>query len=503
MRKITLLYKQPTIKWGLMTCIALAILIHGCKKDGLTNNTSSVNKSNPDDINIETALNIARTFQVPASNKIDPPINKSVQNASLNKNQITRVLSAAPTSVQDIQDFSKKIIASTFTYKDHDSNIAMYVINYQGGGFLIISATQKEHPILAYSYTDNYPVDIKNSNHPANLWANGCSEKINAVRKNKIKNSDSLTIKAEWGKYISVVNRTFKVIPYAPTCPNGHYDFTTHQCVTCPTGYTWDGKVCQPPPPCQVPIVIGPFLKTTWNQGCGFNNYTPTPDPDINNCNHMPAGCEAVAIGQILKYWQKGTVWLMPTSPGVNGTYGTQTYNYSDATMPLTSGSNETSRLLRDIGNAIGMSYNSSNKGGSSSSPNHPSFFKSAGFSSSGLEQSYSTNDILAEMTYGRPCLLGGFTYALLPWNAEGHEWICDGLQATPYTCYPTYWAGYSNIRVHLNWGWGGYCNGWYAPGSWIPIDDKGNNPGGLRFLYNLDEVINIFNGSGVQNGNN
>ena len=94
---------------------------------------------------------------------------------------------------------------------------------------------------------------------------------------------------------------------------------------------------------------------------------------------------------------------------------------------------------------------------------------------------------------------MGGFTYAFLPWNAQGHEWVCDGLHAIPNTCYPAYWGGYS-VTVHLNWGWSGFCDGWYSPDSWIPTDGNGN-PIGYRFLHNQTEVINIYMGNGYPSG--
>jgi hypothetical protein len=40
------------------------------------------------------------------------------------------------------------------------------------------------------------------------------------------------------------------VHPNTPQCPPGyHYDFSTHTCTTCPSGYTWDGTACVPPSP--------------------------------------------------------------------------------------------------------------------------------------------------------------------------------------------------------------------------------------------------------------
>ncbi|MBS1530863.1 MAG: C10 family peptidase [Bacteroidetes bacterium] len=459
------------------------------------------------EISIETALNIARIFKVPASIKSAPPniaSNSVVQNS---RQKTINGQNNSATTMVDAIDFSKKVIDKYFKVKDIDSVDAMYVINYKSGGFLVVSASKKEHPILAYSDDNSFPEEITQTDHPINSWLAASSDKIRALRKNLIKNKDSLLIQSEWQKYgDSIVpsgqtNSTGKLKVDVSQCPTGyHWDYTLNQCVACPSGTTWNGSACvvPTPPPCQTEYTIGPLVQTKWSQGCTFNTYAPT-DTDPTNCNHTVAGCEAVAIGQIFKFWHTGNVYIPPyIAIGVNGTYGLQTYNYSDAAMPFEyPAGNETARLLRDIGTAVNMTYSppaSGMQAESSANVDHPAFFKTAGFTSPVAEVDYNINDVLGEISYGRPCLLGGFTYAFLPWNAEGHEWICDGLHAIPNTCYPTYWSGYS-VTVHLNWGWGGYCNGWYLPGSWIPVSNGVEV--GPRFLHDETEVVNIWLGSG------
>ena len=60
----------------------------------------------------------------------------------------------------DAIDFSKKVIDKYFAVKDMDSVAAMYIINYKAGGFLIVSASKKEHPILGYSNDNSFPEEI-------------------------------------------------------------------------------------------------------------------------------------------------------------------------------------------------------------------------------------------------------------------------------------------------------------------------------------------------------
>ncbi len=47
----------------------------------------------------------------------------------------------------------------------------------------------------------------------------------------------------------------------------------------------------------------GPLLSTIWGQGCYYNKFSP--EDDRGPCNNAWAGCVAVAMGQIMKYWNE------------------------------------------------------------------------------------------------------------------------------------------------------------------------------------------------------
>jgi hypothetical protein len=66
---------------------------------------------------------------------------------------------------------------------------------------------------------------------------------------------------------------------------------------------------------------------------------------------------------------------------------------------------------------------------------------------------------IKAEINGGRPTIYTGFG------SSGGHCWIADG-----YSFYDT------SDRIHFNWGWGGYCNGYYYIGSLVPGGTDLNN---------------------------
>ena len=165
-------------------CLWLSFLLFfSCKKD--VSNNHSIKLSPPAaEISIEGALNIARVFKVPASIKGAPPnFLSNTTGVQTSRQKIVSGQNNSPAAMADAIDFSKKAISKYFTVKDVDSVVSMYVINYQGGGFLVVSASKKEHPILAYSDDSIFPEEIMLTDHPINSWLAASSDKIRALRK--------------------------------------------------------------------------------------------------------------------------------------------------------------------------------------------------------------------------------------------------------------------------------------------------------------------------------
>jgi len=50
----------------------------------------------------------------------------------------------------------EKSIQEVFPVEDEEKNIVYYIINYNNGGFIIVSADERISPILAYSETSDF-----------------------------------------------------------------------------------------------------------------------------------------------------------------------------------------------------------------------------------------------------------------------------------------------------------------------------------------------------------
>lgn len=175
-----------------------------------------------------------------------------------------------------------------------------------------------------------------------------------------------------------------------------------------------------------------PLLTTYWGQRNGYNLFCPT------NC---PAGCVAVAMAQILKYWSCRI-------PG----------NYAWNNMPDGAATTSSARLIADCGDACEMDYSS---GGSSSTITkaRDGFVSDFDISSSAdVKRRFWhlrkwKGMLKDELEAGRPILYRGSDFSL-----SGHAWVIDG---------------YRDGKFHCNWGWSRESDGYYSLNHFYP---KGNN---------------------------
>lgn len=203
----------------------------------------------------------------------------------------------------------------------------------------------------------------------------------------------------------------------------------------------------------------GEKLLTTakWNQGAPFNKYTP---------NNYVTGCVATAGAIVMKhhgYPAKGVGSHSYTWNGQNLTASFE-HDYDWANMPVRyTGDNDAAfdgvaRLMSDLGIAVNMQY--ANGGSASALEDLVTALKKY-FGYSKYARHLKIEDLGAEAWNGRlraeidanrPVL-----YAASDANVGGHSFVIDG---------------YKDESFSVNWGWGGYCNGFYRVGALNPEVD-------------------------------
>ena len=207
-----------------------------------------------------------------------------------------------------------------------------------------------------------------------------------------------------------------------------------------------------------------------WNQTAPFNKYTP---------NGYPTGCVATAGAIVMKYHgypAKGTGSHSYTWNGKTLSANFEEHTYDWASMPAKykdgndAAFDGVARLMSDLGVAVEMQYA---KGGSGATMEDlvTALQKYFGYSKyarllaiADLGAGVWNGRLRAEIDANRPIL-----YSAVDSNVGGHSFVIDG---------------YKDESFSVNWGWGGYCDGFYRIGALNP--EAGGKP--LGDQYNLSQ---------------
>ena len=225
------------------------------------------------------------------------------------------------------------------------------------------------------------------------------------------------------------------------------------------------------------------LLKTAeWNQYAPFNKYTP---------NNYVTGCVATAGAIVMKYHgypAKGTGSHSYTWNGKTLTANFE-HDYDWASMPAKyDGTNDAAfdgvaRLMADLGVAVEMQYA---KNGSGAYIGNMISALQTYFGYSKLTYLASVDDMEAEawnaklrgeIDANRPIL-----YSASDASAGGHSFIIDG---------------YKDESFSVNWGWGGYCNGFYQIGALNP--ESAGKPTGDKYNMGQTAVIGLQPSDGTE----
>ena len=216
---------------------------------------------------------------------------------------------------------------------------------------------------------------------------------------------------------------------------------------------------------------IEAICQTKWNQGDPYNQKCPY---DSDNKRSV-TGCAATAAAQVMKahnhpvngVGSHSYVWT--NSADQNQTlsvdFGNTTYDWANMTNTYSFSSkpvakNAVSTLMYHCGVACDMDYSSQESGASAIAmmnglvsyfdydPGIRCLYKDY------MGEKAFLNAIIEDLQAGRPVYFAGFTP-----RGGGHAFVCDGLDA--------------DGLVHINWGWGGNCDGHFQVSVLNP-DDQG-----------------------------
>lgn len=210
-------------------------------------------------------------------------------------------------------------------------------------------------------------------------------------------------------------------------------------------------------------VVVSPLLirdghEVIWGQ-TGNNDYPSDTAriynkfcPPRNNCNHAAAGCVAVAIGQIMWYWQ----WPYAQTTQYNINRIVNTYDWDNMPYQLTNASSleeadMIATLLHDIGVSVSMDYGCSSSSAfiqDAPSALRNKFYYNADepIERSNFDDSTWFNMLKGNLNNQRPVLYAGYSSA---WGS--HAFVVDGYSSNNYYHVNLGWTGAGNGNYNLN----------------------------------------------------
>lgn len=255
---------------------------------------------------------------------------------------------------------------------------------------------------------------------------------------------------------------------YLISCYEHDIAYVQDTCKDCHVRDNWEKQPVkspkQGPPINTLPSFVEPLLgdiawnqygNESWNPDCEkvYNKFCP---PITTNksylCGHAVAGCVAVAIAQIMRYWEWPYMADIPTTVG--GSIKETHFFGLEASPPwLSNYSTElevalTAGFLRDCGYDLGMSYGESSGATDAAAVNtfiHFGYNPNTIHNQKKWYTSGWTNILRSEIAAGHPVYYSGRTAGV---GGSGHAFILDGYDASGL--------------YHVNLGWGPYYNDYY-----------------------------------------
>ena len=386
--------------------------------------------------------------------------------------------------------FSGKTVKDIKTVYGEDNTPSMYIINYEGGGFVIVGATKNYYPILAYSDTNSINIE-KAKQSGFSIWID---ETNWAIKESDMQNAETLAnMRSMWEAY--------EILPATTRdATSDHYSDGTmfrerlgELYTLCP-GYSFGPlssarsflsqsdyeslveKANFYGSPLEFTIVgynsnnrkVGPLMNTKWGQEGGYSALCP---------NEYPAGCVAIAMAQIEKYHE----WP-------------QSFDWSSMANDRPTSASQS--LIAMIGKAVNMEYGKDESGASLGDAKRG--FEAMGYAVS--KKDHDMWDVESEIYFrGRPVYMTGDRKNFIGITWKGHAWVCDGAEeyGSSYSYFveylvnrstnPSYSScgfpnymnptttsfGSGRIYFHMNWGWYGTGNGWFSGNNVNPTDDR------------------------------
>lgn len=329
-----------------------------------------------------------------------------------------------------------------------DGDTVMIALNFQNGGFIILSTDDAAIPVIGYDKEESF--SFSEMSPAASSWLRHNAQQISTARSQHLMATPEIAM--QWEK----LNRN----EFAPLRDN---------------------------------TAVAPLIQAKWNQSRYYNDLCPAdPDSPTGYGGRVPCGCVALAMAMVIHYYRypatgQGSHSYYSNYGYHSVNYAQQTYNYNVMPYNLSKANNEVAKLIYHCGIAVEMNYAPEGSGAETSETRRGlrDYYKYAqdiaherrsgggwgGWGNQGYTTEQWTAMLKADIDSGRPIIYSGYS------EEGGHAFICDGYDANDY--------------FHFNWGWGGYNNGYFT------VEDVTTAVGGYSYyqeiVHNIHPPTNVY----------
>lgn len=241
------------------------------------------------------------------------------------------------------------------------------------------------------------------------------------------------------------------------------------------------------------------LIHTKWNQDYPYNMLCP--EHSQGDHGHTYTGCVATAMAQVMKYWnypQSGTgklTYFWGSWDTINLAETTYQWDLMPNEFRFNSTAEEkeaVATLMFHVGVSINMDYGYDASGtqteytvdalrynfGYRNGVNYKQ--RDNGATSAESFEHYYGNDtiwcrmLIEELDMHRPIIYSGHS------SEAGHAWVCDGYRIDSD----------GSTKFHMNWGWGGYHDGWFAIDNLLTTATATGDEN--NFMYGQGAVFNL-----------
>ncbi|MFA6034624.1 MAG: C10 family peptidase [Myxococcota bacterium] len=296
---------------------------------------------------------------------------------------------------------SPRVVEGIFAEKQDGVNV-LYVVNFEGGGFVLLSADDVAGPVLGYSPGSTFT-------HPI----------------------ESPAVRSWIGHYGAGIREAVRTLPAWQPAADG-----------------WSQLVRAAP-------VVPPLLKTTWHQNQYYNHLCPldAAGPD----GRALAGCGAAAMAQVMRYHRSPCTGTGSHSYSwdpygtISADFGATSYKWQNMPLAISDYNDDIAVLLFHCGVSVDMEYSPtfSNSYMTNVSKALATYFSYKDTAKTVKMSDYTTADwtamLKADLGSGLPVIYRGADSE----DKGGHIFVCDGYDSSDF--------------FHFNWGWSGKYDGYFS----------------------------------------